>query len=96
MSSIQIISAKEQTYPNLGRYFYVDLASGKHSVSIAVRPNGLQVIVQNASNRAWRGMGKSFADKAAALAAYKTPEIRAMIEKAVELAGAVPATATIH
>jgi hypothetical protein len=70
MSDIQIISTKEQKLPTLGRYFYAELSSGKHSVTIAVKPTGLQVIVQNAANRAWRGLGKEFADLAQALDAY--------------------------
>lgn len=85
MSTVQIIESKTATYPNLGRYFFAELESGKHRIAITVAPDHLQVIVQNASNRAWRGMGKRFADLTTALAAYKTADIRAMVQTAVDL-----------
>jgi hypothetical protein len=88
MSTVQIIETKAKTYPNLGRYFFAELSAGKHKAMVTVAPNYLQVIVQNASNRAWRGMGKRFTNTEAALAAYKTAEIRAMIQAAADLSAA--------
>lgn len=85
MSTIIVKSVKAETYSKLGRYFYVELANGKHELTIAIAPEHVQVIVENASNRAWRGMGKRFNNKAEALAAYKTAAIRDMIEHAHEL-----------
>jgi hypothetical protein len=84
MSTILVKSTSEQTL-SMGRYFIAELESGKHSIVVCVNPTGLRVIVQNASNRAWRGMGKLYANLDAALAAYKTGEIRSMIAMAVEL-----------
>lgn len=85
MSTIQIIKTDDTTHTNIGRYFMVEMQSGKHSVIVVVAPNYLQIVVQNASNRAWRGVGKHFATLELALAAYKTPAIREMISHAVEM-----------
>jgi hypothetical protein len=82
-TDVQVIKSEHKTYQNLGRYFYSEMRAGKHHVTVAVAPNHLQVIVHNASNRCWRGMGKQFPNLAAALAYYKTPEVRAMLELAV-------------
>ena len=86
MSDIQVINASSKTYSHLGRYFFAELSCGKHSVLVEVAPKHLQVLVQNAMHRAWRGMGRQFANLEAALAWYKTPEIRSMVSAAVELA----------
>lgn len=83
---ILVKQAKAETYTNLGRYFYCDMTSGKHTVLVCVKPRGLQVIVQNDSHRVWRGMGKDFPSVEAAVANYKTPAIRAMIQHAAQLA----------
>lgn len=80
MTDIQVLNSDGKTYANLGRYFYCEMRAGKHHVSVTVAPNHLQVIVYNASNRCWRGMGKQFPDLAAALAYYKTADVRAMLE----------------
>lgn len=72
-------------------YLYVELQCGKHSALVVVckgASNYVQVIVQNAMNRAWRGMGRRFATVDAALAAYKTAAVRTMIETACEMAAA--------
>ena len=72
-------------------YLYVELVCGKHSALVVVckgASNYVQVIVQNAMNRAWRGMGRRFATVDAALAAYKTAAVRTMIEAACEMAAA--------
>jgi len=90
MTTILVKRATTETYSNLGRYFYCEMESGKHAAMIAVNPRGLQVIVQNSSHRVWRGMGKQFPNVAAALAAYKTAAIRAMIEHAAELDKVTP------
>lgn len=70
-------------------YLYVELVCGKHAALVVVcrgASNYVQVIVQNAMNRAWRGMGKRFATVEAAVAAYKTDAIRSMITTACGLA----------
>lgn len=70
-------------------YLYVEMICGKHAALVVVcrgATNYVQVIVQNAMNRAWRGMGKRFATAEAALASYKTAAIRSMIETACGMA----------
>jgi hypothetical protein len=72
-------------------YLYAELQCGKHSALVVVcrgATNYVQVIVQNACHRAWRGMGRRFATVEAALAAYKTAAVRTMIETACEMAAA--------
>ena len=72
-------------------YVYVELQCGKHSALVVVcrgASNYVQVIVQNAMNLAWRGMGRRFASVEAAMAAYKTAAVRTMIETANDFATA--------
>lgn len=91
MNAILVKKAEAQIFPNLGRYFFAELESGKHEVSVAVKPKGaLQVIVHNAANRCWKGLGKSYPNAEAAVAAYKTAEIKAMIAEAVRLSQVAP------
>jgi hypothetical protein len=69
-------------------YLYVEMQCGKHSALVVVcrgATDYVQVIVQNAANRAWRGMGKRFANMETALNAYRTAAIRGMIQTACEL-----------
>lgn len=80
MQKIRIIKASDITYPNTGRHVIVEATLGKHSVVVWIKPEGVQIIVENASNRAWRGLGKHYATAAAAIAAYKTPAIRQIIQ----------------
>jgi hypothetical protein len=88
MSDVQIIKTSTEVYPKLGRYFFAELACGKHSIIVTVAPASIGVTVQNASNRTWRGTGKNFADLDTALAYYKTAAIGAMLKAAVDLARA--------
>jgi hypothetical protein len=79
---MQILKTHSQQLSNLGRYFYFEAQDGRHRVLVCVAPNHLQVIVQNSSHQAWRGMGKRFETIAAAIANYKTAEVRRIIEVA--------------
>ena len=85
---INVVETSRQTA--LGNeYLYVEMVCGKHSALVVVcrgATNYVQVIVQNAMNRAWRGMGKRFANVEAAVAAYKTQAVRSMIETACGIA----------
>lgn len=91
MEKIRIHSASDKTYPNLGRYLIVDASMGKHRVIVSCSKSEIRVIVQNASNRAWNRMtGKAFRNAAEAVAAYKTPAIRTLVEQ-ITAAGPVPA-----
>ena len=58
---------------------YLTATCGKISAMIGITEYGIRVVCMNASHRAWRGAGRHFEDIAAALAAYKRPEMRAMI-----------------
>lgn len=86
MSSVQIIETRDTTYALGGRYVIAEMECGSHHATVMIAPHYLQVIVHNASNRAWRGMGRRFNTVADALAAYKTAEVRAMIETAQQVA----------
>jgi hypothetical protein len=69
-------------------YLYVEMQCGKHAALVVVcrgATNYVQVIVQNAMNRAWKGLGKRFPSLDAALKAYKTDAIRQMIATACEM-----------
>ena len=70
-------------------YLYVEMRCGKHAALVVVcrgATNYVQVVVQNAMNRAWHGMGKRFSTVDAAMSAYKTDAIRSMIQTACGLA----------
>lgn len=79
---VQVIQSEVKHYNNVGRYFFAEMRSGKHHATFAFGPLGVQVCVHNAANRAWKGLGKNFPSTAAALANYKTADIRSMIETA--------------
>ena len=85
---INVIDTSRQTA--LGNeYLYVEMQCGKHCALVVVcrgATNYVQVVVQNAMNRAWKGMGKRFATADAALKAYKTDAIRSMIQTACGIA----------
>lgn len=87
--NIQVITAHHTRYPNLGRYLFCEMRTGKHHATVSVGPNHLQVCVHNAANRTWRGMGRRFPNAAQAAEFYRTPEIKQMIQHAAaEYAGA--------
>jgi hypothetical protein len=87
---INVIDTSRQTA--LGNeYLYVEMQCGKHAALVVVcrgATNYVQVIVQNAMNRAWKGMGKRFANLDLALKSYKTEAIRGMISTACDIAAA--------
>lgn len=66
-------------------YVYVELACGKQKALVVIcrgASSYVQVIVQNAMHRAYRGFGKRFASVDSAIKAYKTDAVRAMIQLA--------------
>jgi hypothetical protein len=87
---INVIETSRQTA--LGNeYLYVEMQCGKHAALVVVcrgATNYVQVVVQNAMNRAWKGMGKRFANLESALKSYKTEAIRSMIATACEIPAA--------
>lgn len=64
---------------------YVTATCGKVSALVCISDLQVRVIVQNAAHKAWRGSGKAFQNVSAALAAYKSDEIKAIISAANDL-----------
>lgn len=87
---IQILNTSRKTYANLGDYLFLEAQSGKHHATVALGPNGVDVCVHNASNRAWRGTGRRFESVEAAIAGYKTEAVREMIRLAVKTKAETP------
>lgn len=90
MTSVEVVNQSTKSYSNLRRTVtYLEGRAGKHHATIAVaHGSDVQVIVHNAANRCWRGMGKNYPTIDKALAAYKTPEVRAIIQAAADAAKA--------
>jgi hypothetical protein len=65
--------------PNAVAY---EMTVGKKAawVSFNKHFNSVSVCVENAAHRVWRGFGRHFHGFEAALAAYKSSEVKAMIE----------------
>lgn len=76
----------DKTYPNTGRCVIADIECGKHAVQVVICAQYVRVLVNNASHKAWRGMGKTFPSVDAAVANYKTGAVRSMIQTAASLA----------
>src|SRR4051812_1732620 len=81
---IQILNTKRELYTNLGDYLFMEMQEGKQHVTVVVAPDHVQVCSHNASNRAWRGLGRRFETVEAAIAGYKTESIKEMIRLAVK------------
>ncbi len=80
-----LIKQDKTTEYSFGTNRILDMASDKHEVCVSVtRYNSghtnVAVIVNNAAHRAFRRGGRNFNSVAEAVAAYKTPAIKAMIE----------------
>lgn len=82
---IQTSSARATHYPNLGRYFFAELTAGKHSIAVSASAQEVRVILNNASHRAFGGMGRGFNSWAEAIEGYRTPAVRAMLVEAQRL-----------
>lgn len=65
---------------------YVEATCGNKSALVSFTPYGVRVICQNAMHQVWRGAGKAFADVEAALAGYKSGEMKSIISAAAEYA----------
>ena len=61
---ISVSHDETKNYPNLGTYRIVEITAGKTTVTISDAMKSsvphIQVIVNNASHRAWRSMGRTF------------------------------------
>ena len=58
---------------------YANATCGKVSACVCINDYEVRVICQNAAHKVWRGAGRAFQTVADALAAYKTPEMKAII-----------------
>ena len=63
----------------------VVLSCGKTSAEIWFAKDHLFVCCQNASHRAWRGIGKRFDTVAQAMDAYKSSAMKTMIQTAAAI-----------
>ena len=68
--------------------FWFDATVNKTSAFVAISRHGVQVCTKNAAHKAWGGFGKHFPTKDAAMANYKSAEMKTIIETAFEQAGA--------
>jgi hypothetical protein len=64
--------------------FYVTATCGKTSAMVAIHSDHVQVICQNAAHKVWRGAGKFFPNAVDALANYRSSEMKAIIQSAVD------------
>ncbi len=60
----------------------IEATVNKTQGAVYITAHGLQVLCMNASHRAWRGGGKHFPTVDAALAGYKSGEMKAIIQAA--------------
>lgn len=58
---------------------YANATCGKVSACVCINDYEFRVICQNASHKVWRGAGRAFRTAGEALAAYKKPEMKAII-----------------
>ena len=58
---------------------YAEATCGKVSACVCINEIYVRVICYNAAHKAWRGFGRVFQTVAEAIAAYKTPEMKAII-----------------
>ena len=94
MASVQIIG---ETKTDLGTY--ITAVCEKTTADVSYIPtfgnSAVRVCVQNASNKAYRmGVGKTFPSFDAAIAAYKSADVRAIIRAAADLCTTTAQTTT--
>lgn len=63
-------------------FFYFQAVCGKKSAFVSICPRWITVCCQNAAHKVWRGAGRTFETIAEAFEAYKSPEMRAIIQAA--------------
>jgi hypothetical protein len=77
---VQIIESKQVEYTTIGRHVYATMQCGKHSMSVSVSNRSITAVMHNASNRAFKQLGKTYPNFDQAMSNYKSAEARAMIE----------------
>ena len=75
--NIQITNEARSEYS-----FSIQATCGKKEVFVSIGSTVSVCQTNNASHRAWRGAGRTFWSLQEALAAYKSPEIKAVIDLA--------------
>ena len=63
-------------------FFYFQGTCGKKSAFVSICPRWITVCCQNAAHQVWRKCGRTFETIAEAVAAYKSPEMKAIIQAA--------------
>lgn len=58
---------------------YAQATCGKISACVCITDAEVRVIVQNSAHKVWRKSGRGFDNVAEALAAYKSPSVKAII-----------------
>ena len=81
MSAVLIEQQSESRYSH---HFEATCGNVRAYVGLSKHNAGLCVLCMNASHRAWKGGGRSFASVDLALEAYKLAEMRAIIRAAVD------------
>ena len=66
---------------------YITMQGKRNEVEISyhMQRGSVDVIVKNASHKAWKGAGKTYRNLSEAKAAYKSSEMQAMIEYVEEV-----------
>jgi hypothetical protein len=75
--------------------FYFSATCGKTSAYVVILDYGVRVCCLNAAHKVWKGAGKFFPNAEAAISGYRSGEMKALIEAAVE-ASQIPANPTTH
>jgi hypothetical protein len=60
-------------------YNMLRLSDGKNVASVMKAPDGVYVLNENAAHRAWKGIGRKFANWDEALAGYKSSFMKGVI-----------------
>ena len=74
--------------------FYVQASCNKVTAFVAIHTWGVQVCCQNSAHKVWRGAGKFFKNAAEALDNYRSGEMKAIINAAVDFSQQSPAQIT--
>jgi hypothetical protein len=67
-----------------GNGFFFNATCGKKTASVWIHKHEINVVCQNASHKAWGGIGKFFPTKQEAIDNYKSSEMKAIIQTAFE------------
>ena len=77
LTNLPKATVTEITRTDLG--IYANATCGKVTACVCINDYEVRVICQNASHKVWRGAGRAFQTANEAVAAYKKPEMKAII-----------------